>query len=194
MLQRLVTGKYTGIFIVLLSTLLFSLLIFFVERKSGGDDVYFAQLVQDYPTLYEWLHYRYHAWSARLLPETFMYYLSAAPLRYWKIITVISFFATGLMLLQYYKLVRYIRQSKRYYMDDLTVYVFIGLFFFLMGLSVFAESILWVTGAMNYMWLVPLLLAALYPVVSLVIRGNLPNLFITIPSVVLSGLVAASSE
>lgn len=190
LLQQHIRGVSLEVALISFSgTLVFAGLLFLTHRIVGSDDTVFQELIKSHPTLFDWLHYRYFAWSGRIFPESFVYLLSSAPLIYWKIISFILYCIFLAVLFAYYHLLSPISQK----MNDIAAAILIVLLPFLLNPSVFFQGGLWVTGSMNYFWIVIAGLVACYPAAHFIARRTLPPRFITIVAI-LCGVIACSQE
>lgn len=172
--------------------LVFATLIVFVERETSGDDVYFANLHNRYPELFSYVQFRYSTWSGRLLPEIFLHTFSTLPLIYWRIMSVVCFAATTLLLWAYYNLVR--DKHAEPGIHTTAVSLFIVSFVAFMSAPNVTKSVFWVTGAMNYAWLAPLFLLALYAPLHFTAKKQWPHASAVVAGLCSVMLVAASNE
>lgn len=178
-----------GLLFAVLVTL-YVILISLSTREIGSDDYIFIEQTKPFHTVYEWLVHRYETWSGRLLPESLVYFFSQNNLLYWKIVSVLNYIVYITTLFLYYKL--FIK--KRTNTQDILTFLYIGVSIYLLGPVVFDRGALWVTGAMNYFWIITLLLVGLYPLLHLYKKNTLPKITITTPLTIILVLAIASQE
>lgn len=190
LLQRRFRGISLEVAIILLGgVLVFAGMLVLSQRIVGSDDTVFQELIKPHATLFDWIQYRYFAWSGRIFPESFVYLLSSAPLIYWKIISFILYCIFIATLFAYYRLLTPI--GKR--IPEIAGAILIVLLPFLLHPAVFFQGGLWVTGSMNYFWVAITGLVACYPAAHFVARHTLPSRLMTIVAV-LCGIIACTQE
>jgi len=180
--------KLTSIFLV--GILLFSILLLITERRPESDDMVFQLQIQPYPDLLSWLDFRYHTWSGRLIPDTFVYFFSQAPLILWKIVSLILYVIFSGTIFLYYKLF----SKKQPPRKD---YLMLGLALILpvlMSAGAYVDGVLWVSGSMNYFWIAAFGLVGLYPLVYWINKKEPANLPITLIGLFLTVVAASSHE
>lgn len=175
---------------VLVSSLLFSFLLFFVHRLAGTDDVVFPEQIAPYESIQAWTAYRYAHWSGRIFPEIFVYIFSTAPLILWKLATFLVYVTTSFSLYALYKLWPPTVSRRR----DLTIFTVVLCFPFVLNPGVLFHSTFWVTGSMNYFWVTPFLLTGFYPLAYFAIHKHMPSLAITVLALVCAIIAASSQE
>ena len=181
--------KLTLLGIFGLGILFFTSIIFFVDRIPGSDDFAFLEQMKPYPTLFDWLNYRFHTWSGRYFAESFVYIFTPISITYWKVVEVALFALFSGYLFLFYRLFSQTRTKvKDYYMMVASL-----LLVFLFDTLCLITGMFWVTGAMNYFWLVTMGLVFLYPVVYYALKEKAPHWLITLVSL-LAGIVATSSN
>ncbi|MBO0470869.1 hypothetical protein JZO66_09950 [Enterococcus sp. DIV0242_7C1] len=115
------------------------------------DDGWFMTAPREYD-LFSYLQWRYEEWSARLFPETTLYFIFLVPLFVHHFISACAWF------LYSYSLVRL-------FSEKVTRVNFLVAFFSLGFMNVFVmkDALFWITGATNYLWPLSLGLFALIP-------------------------------
>jgi len=167
------------------------LMILLVRRDPATDDGAFVELTGRFGSMQDWVAFRYESWSGRLLPEALIYALSSASIRWWRVISLVSLTATLLLLLAYLRLL----VPSLVYRRRLPLLVLVaGGLLFVMNDAVLRAGALWVTGAMNYAWMVPLVLAGLYPLAHLAARHRWPAAWALIGAALCVPLAASSQE
>lgn len=175
--------------IFLLGVGAFSLLILLDNRIPNTDDTVFPVQILPFSNVIEWITYRYESWSGRIFSEGFVYIFSPAPLLFWKIVTIAAFIVFTLCAFGFYRLL----SGKKSPVTDRVALILALSLPFLLNVSVFADSILWVTGSMVYFWVTTLGLVALYPLIYYSVRRKLPHLAVSILGG-LAAVIAASSQ
>lgn len=176
--------------ILFVGAILFSFLLFFVQRLAGTDDVIFPIQIAPYDTVRDWISYRYTNWSGRIFPEVFVYIFSTAPLIIWKILTLLAYIVTSFSFYALYKLWRPAAHHKE---KAAILIVALG-FPFLLDPGVLFHSSFWVTGSMNYFWIAPFVLVGLYPLVHFASRNHAPSPIITLLGLSCAAIGASSQE
>lgn len=146
-----------------LVTLAYAVVLLLVQRRDGTDDFTFALNIAPFPTIGDWIAYRYESWSGRILPEAWLYVFTTAPLIWWQLASLVLSVAFVALLVLYARLARPAA-------DDRTTagYVLVaGALVFLLDVPVLSGGYTWVTGSMNYFWLMPFALAGFYPLARL---------------------------
>lgn len=181
--------RYKLLIIFLASVALFSILALLVTRQPGTDDFVFQEMIKPYPTLQSWIDYRYHTWSGRIFPESFVYLLSSAPLLIWKLISIAFYAVATLMLFLYYRLfTANAPRTKDYFMLILA-----AILPYMMHVDVLFEGAFWVTGAVNYAWIITFALVGMYPIAYIARHHRMPHVLISIFGI-FSLFVAAISQ
>ena len=129
--------------IVCVSFILYFCLVWIVQRSTGGDDVNFVKRSYEY-SLIEWLKMRYLTRSGRIVPEIFIWIFAHIPLLFWKVYTLICCILMAGYMYKYAILFGNRRSIPLIAMCVLSP--------FLMNFGAFVDGTLWVTGAMNYLW------------------------------------------
>lgn len=160
------------------------------RRVVGTDDFHFAKDIAQYATLSEWVAHRYEIWSGRIVPEAAIYLYTSAPLIWWQLTSVVLFLGFVGMLVAYHRLLHPTDAVRRLAPVVLTA----AFVLFLAGGGAVRGGMLWVTGAMNYFWLVPFALAGMYPVAFVYARGRCPRWWVTAGAVVCAAVAAVSAE
>ena len=190
--KNTLSSKYllflAGVFLI--GSILFSFLLFFVQRLAGTDDVIFPEQIAPYDTVRDWIVYRYTNWSGRIFPEVFVYIFSTAPLIQWKLLTLLAYLVTSFSLYAFYRLWRPDALDK----ERLAVIIIALGFPFLLDPGVLFHSSFWVTGSMNYFWIAPFVLIGLYPVAHFAVRNKAPTFWITLPGLIAAAIGASSQE
>lgn len=125
-------------------------LIFFYQMRfdfiEGSDDSWFFK-VKDQFSIVDYLAVRYQTWSARIFPETMLYYIFHIPVNLWRLLN------TGFILLLSTSIVRIFKLKVDVY-DVILVILLFGYSSF----DIIHSGFFWMTGSVNYLW--PLALAA----------------------------------
>lgn len=129
--------------LVCVSFILYFCLVWIVQRSTGGDDVNFVTRSYEY-SLIEWVKMRYLNRSGRIASEIFIWIFAHIPLLFWKVHTLISCILMTVYLYKYAILFG----NRR----SIPLIVVCVLAPFLMNFGAFVDGTLWVTGAMNYLW------------------------------------------
>ena len=175
--------------IFFVGVILFAILIKFGFRYQGSDDTVFQQLISPYPTVFDWVIHRYETWSGRIFAESFIYLFSSAPLYLWKIVSVILYSIFSVMIFLYYKLFSNQEDVKK----DILMLSFCFCIPFFTYVNTLSSGVLWVTGSMNYFWIVTFGLVGFYPIAYYLIYKKLaPTLYIIIST--FSLIIAACSQ
>lgn len=170
--------------------ILFALLLFITDRRPESDDIVFQSQIAPYQQLIDWINYRYNNWSGRVAPDSFIYFFSQAPLILWKFVSLLLYSSFITLSFLLYKLFSRNVSPKK----DLLIAAGIVMIPFLMSSEALVDGTFWVSGSMNYFWIIPIALLALYPIVHLVTKGKLPHLAISLLSLVASVIAAGSQE
>jgi hypothetical protein len=178
----------TLLLIYCLGLILFTILITLVTRRIGSDDTIFQNQIKPFPNVIDWVTFRYTSWSGRFFPEAFVYIFSQIPLFIWKIVSVIIYGVFVATLFAYYKLLFQRSTTKDYF-------ALIAIFTvpLLIDSRSFLDGTFWVSGSMNYFWMVAAAIVALYAIVYRVAKNTPPHWIIRVVSL-LGGIVAASFE
>ncbi|MDT0141093.1 DUF6056 family protein [Microbacterium sp. PRC9] len=171
-------------------TVAYAYLLRSVHRVPGTDDFTFAEHVEPFDSVIEWVAYRYETWSGRLLPESWLYLFTTAPLNLWRLTSLILVAAFVAALIAYARLLRP-RTSPA---ADAAAALLAGALLFLMDAGVLRGGFTWVTGSMNYFWLVPFALIGFYPFARYAVRGRLPHPAINVVAGVAAVVAGCSAE
>lgn len=180
----------TLVLIYLSGLALYALLLSLTNRIPGSDDYVFQKQIQPYPTVFDWIHYRYNSWSGRIFAESFVYIFSPLPLIFWKIVSLLLYGLFSGFLFLYYTL--YV--NKRSLAKDGLMLVLAMTLPLLMDSRVLTEGMLWVTGSMNYFWLASFALIAFYPFVYFISKEKLPHLIVSIVAFIAAIIASTSQE
>jgi hypothetical protein len=161
-----------------------------VHRVPGTDDFAFAKNIEPFDSLIAWVSHRYETWSGRLLPEVWLYLYTTAPLNLWRLTTLILVAAFVATLVAYSRLLR----PRTGPAADASAALLAGALLFLMDAGVLRGGFTWVTGSMNYFWLVPFALVGFYPFAHYAARGRLPHPVVTVAAGVSAAVAACSAE
>lgn len=168
----------------------FAVLAFLNQRIAGSDDTVFQTQILPYDNIAEWIVYRYQTWSGRVFSEGFAYVFSPAPLYLWQLVSI---FMYGLFIVATFGYYRLFSKNRSKEKDIIFLIVAICLPL-LINKSVFAESVMWVTGAMFYFWTTAIALAAFYPITHYIAKKQTPHWAITCIGFVCSVVAASSQE
>ncbi|TWE01065.1 hypothetical protein FB550_106117 [Neobacillus bataviensis] len=130
----------------------------FVVKKFPGDDFIFSKATQN-STLMHWLFNRYFNWSARIFPDTMVYYFLAHRVWLWRLINPI------ILMLLCFSVVR-IWRKKVTLLEFLIVLAILGYF----AQNILSSGVFWITGSMYYLWPITLGLIAMIPYADKVFR------------------------
>ncbi|MBO0445510.1 hypothetical protein JZO78_04070 [Enterococcus ureilyticus] len=132
----------------------------FFGFQNGTDDEWFQRMShqKDYLT---YILNRYMTWSARIFPDSIMYFIFSLPMiLYWSITSLA-------MILSAYSIARFTKKEVKTF----DIFLVCTLFGF-MNFEMFFHSFLWITGAVNYLWPLALGLCSMIPYADYVFRGN----------------------
>lgn len=179
----------TPLLIYSVGLLFFGILLVFIQRLPKSDDFVFQIQIQPFPTLFDWIQYRYETWSGRIFAETFVYIFSPLPLYFWKIVSLLLYALFSGYTFLYYALFT----KKRSYIKDCLMMALALVLPLIMDTHVLMDGMLWVTGSMNYFWLAAFALVSFYPVAYFVIKKHAPHWAVTTVGL-LCAVIAASSQ
>lgn len=155
--------------IFIFGLMLFSILVFCVER-GGGDDAKFPELSKNY-SLLGWIKFRYFSWSGRIIAEAYIYIMGHLSIQFWRICNIFQYGMLSFFLYKYYELFRKNQYEKlNYVMAALCLILPFG-----MNFGTMCDSSFWVTGSLVYLWIATAGIAAFYPLLSFVINKKQPN-------------------
>lgn len=173
-----------------------AVLVWQVERLPGSDDYKFLESITGSNGapggtgyLLDWLAWRYETWSGRIVPEVFIWLLTPAPLIFWRIGSLLVWLATILIAVRLLVVAR--PGSGWLARSGMAIGAFAVLFLFDRG--VLQWGVFWVTGAMNYWWIVPFALAAALAGIEVLYRGA-PRVWVIVVSTATAFIAAISSE
>lgn len=175
------------IFIFAIGIFLFAVLVNCVHR-GGGDDANFPIMIKNY-NLLGWIKYRYYTWSGRVVAEIYYYIFGSLPLFVWKIVDIIFYGTMAIILYKYYELFNNDRNRKL----DYIMAIFCILLPFGMNFGAMCDGVFWVTGSMNYLWIMAAGIIAFYPMFYYSVHKKYPNLIFCIVAL-LFGFVAGGSQ
>ncbi|MTD42414.1 hypothetical protein GIX45_28065 [Erwinia sp. CPCC 100877] len=141
-----VTILFYGLLFIL--TLLY-LMKFKIDMST--DDGWFME-VHKKRSLFDYLHWRYNCWSARLFPEAMLYLIFMVPLLVHHVISACAWFLYSFSLVRIFNGT----VSRK---NFLVAFLSLGL----MDICVMKNSLFWITGAINYLWPLALGLFSLIP-------------------------------
>lgn len=180
------------ILICIFSVISFFILLFAITLSNTvpiNDDFWFAEKTRNL-SIYEWVFYRWDVWSSRVLPESFLWIFAPESRAYWIAASCIVYLSYIFIFYKYIQLFRATDNNKEKILYILLSCVSI----FLLSNSVFSESVLWLTGSVNYFWIGTIFLFALYMPLHIAIKGHLPNIAFQILSWVSMFAVSISHE
>lgn len=170
--------------------LTYTAIVILNHRAINTDDVIFPEQILPYPTMVDWVIYRYHEWSGRIFSEAFVYIFAKLPFFIWQFISVAMYATSSVFLFLFYRLFSTTRsQSKDYVMAIAAL----GLPF-LMHTAVMSDGFIWMTGSIVYAWMTTLALVALYPLFFYAKTGRLPNIAFLLVGLVAIIISAPSQE
>lgn len=167
-----------------------------VERLPGTDDYTFLESISGSNGapggtgyLLDWLAWRYETWSGRIVPETFIWAITPAPLVWWWFGSIVVWLVTILLAV---RLLVVIRPATGWLGRSAMA---LGAFavLFLCDRGVLQWAVFWVTGSLVYWWIVPFALAASLAAVEVLYRGA-RRVWVTVVSAVSALIAAVSSE
>ncbi|MDB5162042.1 MAG: hypothetical protein JWM52_550 [Candidatus Saccharibacteria bacterium] len=173
-----------------IGVVLFFVLLLITDRRPNSDDIALQSEILPFPHLFDWLNFRYHTWSGRLIPDTFMYIFTQAPIIFWKLTSLLFYILFTAMIFSYYVLFSH----KRTPVKDYTMLAGAILLPFLMDIGAYVDGTLWITGAMNYFWITAIALVAFFPVAYLVVHNKIPHWAISVVGIIASIIAAVSQE
>lgn len=144
--------------ILAIGAVLFTLLVLASGIRVGSDDTWFREHTTGY-TLTEWVSERYDGWSGRVTAEAFTFTVHQLPVPLWRVANVVFLVALTLLLYKYYTLLA----SRRTERKDLYMLIFSVAAPFLVGVSALLDGVFWITGSLNYLWVVVIGMIAFYP-------------------------------
>lgn len=161
-MNTLAERKRPGYVVFLQYGLLFAVLFFIcsVSRVYEGDDLIFVEATNG-QSLFSWIGARYLAWSGRIFTESCLYLVFHGSIALWYIITPLA-----LMLLAW-SIVRIFKEKPSFW----EVVVSTCLLLMMQG-QIFASSVLWMTGAICYLWPAAIGAVAMIPYADAVFRGK----------------------
>lgn len=138
---------------------------FFINMsfRGGGDDVKFVTIAEGH-SLFSWISMRFTTWSARIASEAFIYIFAKLPIICWKLTTAAFCVILSIFFYKYALLFKLNPHPM--------LAVFCSFAPFLMNLGAFVEGVLWVTGAMNYLWITTFGFVGMYYVTKSVLHGK----------------------
>lgn len=132
----------------------------FFGLQKGTDDEWF-QRISHQQNYFEYISNRYMTWSARIFPDSVMYFIFSLPMIiYWSVTSLA-------MILTSYSIVRITKRDVKTF-DIFVVCTLLGF----MNFEMFFHSFLWITGAVNYLWPLALGLFSMIPYADYVFRGT----------------------
>lgn len=137
---------------------LFSSLVVHAKRM-GGDDAKFPKLIQQHD-LIGWVVHRADTWSGRFFAEAYIWIFGMLPIAYWMIAGIVQYAIFTTYLFLYCRLGFAIKSGRQM----TVVYLLAALCLYLIPKATLVDSAFWVTGAMNYFWIVVAGLVAIYPI------------------------------
>ncbi|MDF2506650.1 MAG: hypothetical protein K0Q52_509 [Microbacterium sp.] len=188
--SRFVRSQAPLIIAALIVTGVYTHLIRNVQRVVGTDDFHFAKNIKPFDTVWEWVAHRYDTWSGRIFPEVWLYFYTTAPLNAWRLTTLLLIAVFVVTLVAYARLLR----SEQSVIADAGATLLAGALLFLIEEPVLRGGFTWVTGSMNYFWLVPFAIVAFYPFAHYGVRGRLPRAWVCVIAVPAALVAASSSE
>jgi hypothetical protein len=155
--------------------ILFSVIFSKLNRNSfvPNDDINFPEIVSQFSSVWSYLSNRLGTWSSRILPEIFTYFFSTASINYWRLTSVFVYITSVFLGYKLYKITSPKQNDKK---DGVILSAIMGSLL-LMGINVLDNygAVYWFTGAMNYFWMTPFFLMALYAPVFILVKRKLPN-------------------
>jgi hypothetical protein len=178
-------------------SLLFVIIFSRLNRNTlaPNDDTFFQEVVPQFSTLWDYLSFRLLNWTSRILSETFIYIFSPLSVNYWRLTSLVVYILSVWIGYKVYKLSSLKLNDKK---DGAILAVIMG-GLLLMGLNVLGDynhlgAVYWFTGSMNYFWLTPLFLGALYAPLYIVLSNKLPKKLWLILSLAAGLLTVISHE
>lgn len=176
-------------FILFIGVVLFSILIMLTVRIPGSDDTIFQQMIAPYPSVIDWVSYRYQNWSGRIFAESFVYIFSSIPLFFWQAVSIIFYAIFTAIIFMYYRLFDDNHNKQK----DTIMLILAFCLPFLINTDVLRSGMFWVTGSMNYFWIATLGLVGFYPIAYYASNHRIPHRIVTILGTV-SLIIAACSQ
>jgi hypothetical protein len=185
-------GRYLAnhwIFIVIFLSGLALFASLLAPQIKVADDLWFAHATQG-KSLFGWIIYRFTNWSSRIVPESLTYIFSKCDYIWWKICSLLVFSVVVIAGYQYYKLLA----RKRSWSKDTLIFAAITFGIFIIGGSIMANGVLWLSGSVNYFYGLPLLLIGLYPLFYILKKQRPPKLLTAVIGIICTLLTAIFSE
>jgi len=180
-------NKY--ILLVTVFLILFGLIFIYIKRLIGSDDTVFPILIEPYHSVGSWVTHRYNTWSGRIFSEAFTYTFNVLPMYFWRLTSLIMYILMALVTFGYYLLIAKHTTHKK----NVAMLVLAFILPFILDNSVLFTSTFWMTGSMNYSWIVTFGLIAFYPVLYYLIKSTPPKVYISLIGLV-SAIIASSSQ
>ena len=177
-------------------TIAAAIVLFRIDRLTATDDIDFLRSLHvisgsqsGLQSLFMWLEWRYLNWSGRVVPEILIWALTPASILVWRAISLILWVGTVLLAVRIVDLARPLTTWAA--RSGIAIAAFSVLF--LMDTGVVYWGAFWVTGAMNYWWIIPFAVASTLPAIEVIFRRTTPG-WTTIVLATLAAWVAAVSN
>lgn len=131
----------------------FLILMLHLVMGFNGDDVKFAKMLSNY-SLFDYLNFRYHSWSSRLIIESVLVFLTRQNMLVWKILDCV------LSVVGVYYVIKLINRTDNKHI------AFLGVLLFLMYPFHEMASAGWISTTLNYLWCFSLGVVAFVPVIN----------------------------
>lgn len=146
--------KRTDLFYLIFFTIILHIYFISIVYRGGGDDTNFVTLSAEY-SLLGWIKNRFMTWSARLGSEMFIWLFAKLDIIWWRLVTLLCEVLWSVYLYKFSILFGG-REGKLQMCSC-------ALLPFLFNLGTFVDGALWVTGTINYLWvMVPGFIASYY--------------------------------
>ncbi len=196
-LLRFVDSRLAFVVVIVAISIVATGVSWSVDRLGSTDDLIFLQSIREVTgtqtgldSLATWISWRYVDWSGRIVPEFLIWALSPAPIELWRALSVVVWVSTVLLSVRLFDLVypsaRWAARS------GIAILSFCALF--LMDPDVVLWAAFWVTGALNYWWIVPFALAAALPFVEVLFRRTAPGVAVIVVATLAAWVAAVSNE
>ena len=136
----------------------------------GSDDSAFLEATKNH-TIISWVIRRYSIWSGRVFTETCIYLVFGVSRLIWYFLNPVF------LLIASYSIARIAKENVVF--NDVLLIV---LLFLTMQINIISSSMLWMTGALNYLWPVAIILWGIIPYADAVFRSKMK---LTIPQTIL---------
>ncbi|MDH6181767.1 hypothetical protein M2152_001949 [Microbacteriaceae bacterium SG_E_30_P1] len=168
-----------------------------VDRLGFTDDLTFLTAVlgttTDGPGVYDlsaWIGWRYEYWSGRVVPETWTWIFTPAPLIAWRVVSIVVWLGTVLLAVRFFVIAR---PTSRFLARSAVAIAAFSVIF-LMDRESLLWGAFWVTGALYYWWAIPLVLVAVLGTAEVLVARRAPHPAIIVVSSIAALMAGAYTE